>query len=139
VQGRGATLAYLPHPDACSRCEVVAALTAARDDLATRDARGVLVLGGLARVAAPRELVALDREGAARRGCGTGKGASLLVADRYGEVWEHHLVGKHHALPTTNELVATVRLMALQCPECGVPDSAPLDRLPEPRSMPEGR
>ena len=49
----------------------------------------------------------------------------LLVADRFGVVWNAD-VHTHHRLPDTAELVARVRFLAIQCPECETLD-APVD------------
>jgi hypothetical protein len=44
-----------------------------------------------------------------------------VVADRYGGIYELALAGADHELPTTHQLVATAKLIDIQCPECGAP------------------
>lgn len=135
-QARDASVIYLPHPAPCDGCEAAMLdLVGAKEQLDLWAARPVLVLRdapaalGLPATLAP--FVALDPDGRTRRACGlTADDAALLIADRFGEVWESQAVGDDHAAPTHEQVISAVRYIAIQCPECGTPDSPALDRLP---------
>lgn len=135
-QARDASVIYFPHALPCDGClitmrELVDAaaqldLWAARPVFVLRDAPEALGLP-----ASLGRFVALDPAGRARRACGlTDDGAAVVIADRFGEVWESEAVGDDHAGPTHEQVISTVRYIAVQCPECATPDSPALDRLP---------
>jgi peroxiredoxin len=46
----------------------------------------------------------------------------LFVLDRYGEPYGRWTATDADALPSAAPLVSTLRLIELECPECGVPD-----------------
>ena len=43
---------------------------------------------------------------------------ALVVADQWGEVHEVHEAGEDHRFPAPAEVVAWLRYLAIQCPEC---------------------
>ncbi len=55
-----------------------------------------------------------------------GRWPSLLVADRYGMVWDHtEVTEKENAAAVMKRVLETLEFINLQCPECGVLDSPP--------------
>lgn len=49
-------------------------------------------------------------------------GAALVVLDRYGEAYGRWLAADADALPASETVLSTLRLIELECPECGVPE-----------------
>ncbi len=49
-------------------------------------------------------------------------GAALVVLDRYGEPYGHWLADDADRLPGAEAVLSALRLIELECPECGVPD-----------------
>ena len=47
---------------------------------------------------------------------------AVVVVDRHGQVWESATEQDHRQLPAAEELEQDVRFIAIQCPECDVPD-----------------
>ncbi len=83
---------------------------------------GGVVRAVLARASALALPVLVDPDGSARRRL-LGPDADLptvLVIDRYGAPWASYPVPGHR-FPSAEEIVASVRHEAFQCPECGVP------------------
>ncbi|HEU4587614.1 MAG TPA: hypothetical protein VFS11_03140 [Gemmatimonadales bacterium] len=52
----------------------------------------------------------------------TSNGAMVVVADQWGEVYFVAAAGAGHDLPSREEVVAWVRFLAIQCPECEGPE-----------------
>lgn len=135
-QARDASVIYLPHPLPCDGCHTtMRELVDATAQLDLWAARPVFVLRDAPeRLGVPATLgrfVALDPDGRTRRACGLADDdAAVMIADRFGEVWESQVVGDDHAAPTHEQIISTVRYIAIQCPECETPDSPALDRLP---------
>jgi len=84
----------------------------------TREAARVLPAPSGARVA-----VMADPTGEIRRRIGVPEGGmAVIVADRWGVVYHVTQSESPAALPRADDLVAWLRYLATQCPECGVPD-----------------
>lgn len=67
--------------------------------------------------------VLADVGGAARGRIGIAAGnAGLVIADRYGQVYEVNEVSAEVVLPSPGEIEEWVKFLATQCPECGVID-----------------
>ena len=49
-----------------------------------------------------------------------GPQAGLIIADRWGEIYETFRAGGGHDLPSEDEVLKNVRFIEIQCPECGV-------------------
>lgn len=49
-------------------------------------------------------------------------GAMVVITDQWGEVYFVATAGAGHDLPTREEVVAWVRFLAIQCPECEGPE-----------------
>lgn len=133
--GRLATVLVALHGD-CARCEAyLAALAAQEAELRDWDGRVVAVRVGRADAepaagssdgeeraqAAPHRLgervrVAADPE---RRLASAGITVpAVLIADQWGELFVVEPAGAGHALVAPAEIVAWLRYLAVQCPEC---------------------
>ena len=67
--------------------------------------------------------VLADVDGTARRRLNVPSDRSaLIIADRWGVVYDSVLAESGAELPDEDEVVEWVRYLATQCPECGVPD-----------------
>jgi hypothetical protein len=122
--GRHATAVVVVHDATCDACRrYVAQVGAAADDLAAWDGRVVVLvpgsLGDAAAFTSALELapavkvVATDADDAAA----LVEGAGVLIADRYGHVYDVTTAGNGHALPAPRELEEWLKFLATQCPE----------------------
>ena len=118
-----------PHP----HCEACRTFLGGLGDLARAlsvwDGQPMAVVGDVdearATTAPGSPHVLVDARGQARRDAGIpADGAAVLVGDRYGTVYRADAVGDDHGFPTVDELVTEARYIAVQCPECSVPDLA---------------
>lgn len=106
------------------RCEVCAGyarkLADLEDDLHEIDARAIVVLSEPGTLDLP---VWVDERARARqRFLATASDPPvILIVDRYGAAWRS-FPSRDHAFPPPAEVVATLRHLAFQCPECGVPE-----------------
>lgn len=67
--------------------------------------------------------VLADVDGAALRRLGVQRGkAALLIADRWGVVYDAVEADSEAELPPESETVEWAKYLSTQCPECGVPD-----------------
>jgi peroxiredoxin len=118
-----------PHEPGCAACRAyVEELTDSGDGFRRWDGRLIVVLpeGPLAGEGAldtRKEVFILQDEHdelwpRIGRGC-----AAVVVADRWGAIYEVVRDGEGHRLPTPHEVVEWLRYIAIQCPECGVPDT----------------
>jgi hypothetical protein len=107
--------------DRCEPCaDYARRLADLEDDLHEVDARAIVVLGESGSLDLP---VWIDRRGRARQRL-LGPAAELpviLIVDRYGGAVRSY-PSSGHAFPPPGEVVATLRHLAFQCPECGVPE-----------------
>jgi len=105
--------------DRCEPCAGYAReLAGLQDDLHEVDARAIVVLNE------PEDLdlpVWIDGPGRARQRflAPDAELPVLLIVDRYGAAWRS-FPARDHAFPAPAEVVATLRHLAFQCPECGV-------------------
>lgn len=106
------------------RCELCAGyarkLADLEDDLHEVDARAIVVLSEPGVLALP---VWIDGGARAQQRL-LGRSAELpviLIVDRYGAALRS-FPSRGHAFPLPAEVVATLRHLAFQCPECGVPE-----------------
>jgi hypothetical protein len=58
------------------------------------------------------------------RSIASGDHAAVIIADEWGEVFFAAEPSPAHNLPAPAEIVEWTRFIAIQCPECGVPDAA---------------
>jgi hypothetical protein len=105
--------------DQCELCAAYARkLADLEDDLRVIDARAIVVLSERGVLDLP---VWVDVRGRARQRL-LGPSAELpviLIVDRYGAALRS-FPSRDHAFPPPAEVVATLRHLAFQCPECGV-------------------
>lgn len=50
------------------------------------------------------------------------RGAAVVIADEWGEIFFAADAGAEQALPTPDEIVEWVRFISIQCPECEQPE-----------------
>jgi hypothetical protein len=107
--------------DGCKSCASYAGrLAEVEGDLGEVDARAIAVLSEPGVLALT---VWIDRRARARQRF-LGPAAELpviLIVDRYGAALRS-FPSPGHAFPPPDEVVATLRHLAFQCPECGVPE-----------------
>jgi len=116
---------YVAHPGDCPGCaDALRWLEARAPALARWDGRAVAILGAGAARGAGDAVALCDAEGRAREALGLDdpESALLLACDRFGQVYAAWRVGRDHALPSPDALETELRGIAIQCPECGVPD-----------------
>jgi hypothetical protein len=67
-------------------------------------------------------IVLVDADGGARRRVGvSGDDVAVIVADRWGAVYQVTAAGADHFLPDPRDLVGLAKFIDIQCPECEVP------------------
>jgi hypothetical protein len=107
--------------DRCEACARYARkLADLEGDLRELDARAIVVLNETGVLDLP---VWVDGRARARQRF-LGPAAELpviLIVDRYGAALRS-FPSRDHAFPLPSEVVATLRHLAFQCPECGVPE-----------------
>ena len=126
-QGTRASVLVFPHPGSCPECATyLAALSEIAEDLRLWGTRMLVVAPGPA--ADPRTsdspgyTVLADEEHTARSRVGVNDGdVAVIVADRYGAVYQVSAAGADHCLPDPGDLVELAKFIDIQCPECGVP------------------
>ena len=107
--------------DRCDACAGYARkLADLEDDLQEVDARAIVVLREPGVLDLP---VWVDERARARHRflAPDAELPLILIVDRYGAAWRS-LPSRDHAFPAPAEVVATLRHLAFQCPECGVSD-----------------
>ena len=123
--GTQSTLVVYLHPEPCQPCagylEELAPVAADLREWAT----------SLVAVVPADQADQADQEGpfpllhddaAARRQLGIGQDeAAVLLADRWGEVFEAAAVGADHGFPLPSQLVESAKILDLSCGECNVP------------------
>lgn len=121
--GRAVPILLCVHDADCAACRAwVQALAAADAELREWDGRPLVVFPGdldqAARFAAgvPFPVLA-DEAGKLWMRMGM-EGATVVVADPWGEVRFRHVAGTAHDLPSPAELMDWARFVAIQCPEC---------------------
>lgn len=128
-QKKNVVLAFAGDKD-CDHCRVLLrSLAAGHREIRAQDAEVLAVIAGSlddarqvkARDRLPYTVVA-DEGGRVHREVGAlGEGetpvVTVLVADRFGEVYSTYRESKHQALPTVGEIVDWLQFIELQCPE----------------------
>ncbi|MDP9072696.1 MAG: hypothetical protein M3N98_00745 [Actinomycetota bacterium] len=121
-QGVQASVVVLPHLVRCADCEAyLTDLSAVSEDLRQWATRVLVVVpSDASEVAGCTVLV--DPDGAARARIGVADNdVAVIVADRYGAVYQVDAAGADHCLPAPAALVELAKFIDIQCPECGVP------------------
>ena len=124
---RSATILVLAHPSECEDCAAyLRALDEGSESLDRWAARPVAVTPD-ADQAGRLGYPAVHDDGALRRRFrAADEDVVVLVADRHGEVWATWSTPDHAQLPALDALGQEARFIAIQCPECEVPDTAAL-------------
>ena len=120
-RGREAVVLVQVHDAACHQCRrYLAELSAGGIDLVWWQGRVVVVVPGtLADASAlrpsvdPSFVVVSDED----RRAVLGDGATVVIADRYGQIYHVGSAGSVHTLPTPRELEEWLKFLAIQCPE----------------------
>jgi hypothetical protein len=128
--GRASRVLLLLHGAGCARCAAYLDGLALRErELAAWDGHVLAVVpappsgasrsggGGVGGPDHPSVPVALDPHGRLASALPVGAPA-VLVADQWGEIHLAHGAGEAHAFPAPEEVVESVRYLAIQCPEC---------------------
>lgn len=124
---------FFHHGSACSDCremlrELAAHASVYRDEEAAILAIGPDPLAETRRLAAslssPYPILSdPSSEAVARQGLGV---PSLVISDRFGEIWAAWAGDGHEALPSSQEIRRWLEFVELQCPECSAPEWPPL-------------
>jgi hypothetical protein len=130
INARDALILLLVPEDAERWLPYVRGLNRRAEDVTYWYARIMLAVAGsdraaadLKRKAAPDLIVLADPERFldSRLGCRS-DAATVLVVDRYGQIYDVVEADRPEDLPDAAELEEWTRFLATQCPECGVPD-----------------
>jgi hypothetical protein len=124
LPGQQASLLVFAHPDPCDECaRYLDELAGSVDDLRGWATRLLAVTGADGDDADDHPFPLLrDEDGAARRRIGLGGDeAAVILADRWGEVFEVATFGPDHGFPLPRELVESAKIVDLSCGECNVP------------------
>ena len=119
LRGRCNLLLFLAHPPGCSLCVELLGKFAANLGL-LRDLEAevlALVPGEAAEVQAFAQRLALPFPVCAVRQNEFGSDATLIVADRFGEIFAMVRAGATHRLLTVEEVVEELTFIGVQCPE----------------------
>jgi peroxiredoxin len=127
ASGREATVLVFIHSNQCAECKrYLTDLAALANDFAWWGGRVVVrVPGSLDQATAlQRELglpfiVTSDPD---ERASLIGDDAGVVIADRYGQVYDVNAAGPQHGFMTPAEVDEWLKFIGTQCPECGVPD-----------------
>ena len=120
--GQLATLLVLVHPDGCPACaDYLGEVGDAVDDLRSWGTQVVGVTPGPLPDHLPF-LVLGDEDNSGRRRLGIADDeAAVLLADRWGEVFEVAAFGGDHGFPLPRQLVESAKIVDVSCGECNVP------------------
>jgi len=118
-RGRFNLLLFLTHPPGCALCEET--LQELDQSLARRDSDTtrilVIVPGAAAKVRAMKQRLALSIPVLVDAGAVLGNGATMIVTDRFGEVFSISRADEQHRLLTAAQLAEELAFVTLQCPE----------------------
>lgn len=133
--GREASALFLPHTHDCAACADYHArlAQAQRTELRHWYGRSLLLWStaeplpaGYAAAAGAVIPTFVDTE-VTRGAAGPGE-VALIIADRFGRIFDTVRAPEADALPDAGEIEEWFRFLAMQCPECGVPDDPGLGR-----------
>ena len=120
---RRSRVVFFTHPGACGDCARLAAgLLETRDALRRSDSDLWFVGDSVPPVTTTADdvrRVTGDAERGLRTRAGVSEdGAWLIVADRWGQVWQAAAADDRHTLATPADALETAWFIAVQCPEC---------------------
>lgn len=121
--GRRSPLLVLVHGAGCAACgDFVRRLEADSQSIEEWDGRPLVIAPeDLARAEELRHRTRLPVLADPERRLGTAlsvRAPAVVVADQWGEVHEVHEAGEDHRFPEPDAVVAWLRYLAIQCPEC---------------------
>ena len=127
--GRGPRILLLTHAPDCAVCErYLRGITRHAAEISEWDGRLLVVVpgsageaGALAGADPPGVRVLADPGQRVARQLGL-RGAAVVIADEWGEIYFAVDAGVEHALPAPEEIVDWVRFISIQCPECEQPE-----------------
>lgn len=127
--GRGPRILLLTHAPDCTACErYLRKITRRAAEISTWDGRLLVVVpgsagesGALAGDDPPGARVLADPGQRVARQLGL-RGAAVVIADEWGEIYFAADSGAEHELPAPEEIVEWVRFISIQCPECEQPE-----------------
>jgi hypothetical protein len=127
---RGAPVLLVPPPSALAAEAYVLTFLTDSASLDVWNGRPLVVVGSLEQadqlageVAAPRDRLVVDADGRLRRSLGfEGSRWGLVIADRWGVVYQVSEADHAEELPDIGEIREWTKFLATQCPECGVID-----------------
>lgn len=114
---------FFTHPGVCAACSsYTRALLDVRDDLDRWDG-DIWLVGDIAEGGAPpvTDVVRVTGDGdhQLRQRCGLSPDdARVVVADRWGQIWQTAVADDRHSLVDPAEVLETTKFIAIQCPEC---------------------
>jgi peroxiredoxin len=129
--GREARILFFSHGTDCEACRTyLEGLLSKSRALEDWDSKIIVILpvdleeaNRLYQQLAPEFPFLADPDGAARTRFGIAEGeVGIFVADRYGVIWYTDRAREATGLPQPEEMETRARFLAVQCPECGVPD-----------------
>lgn len=118
-RGRRNLVLFLTHPSGCAGCEEkLRELAAGRAELAAEAAELLAVVPGAEPEAAElKGRLGLPFPVLADAAGSLGNEGTLVVADRFGEIFACTRAGQQHELPSIPEIVEELAFIGVQCPE----------------------
>ena len=118
-RGQSNLVLFLAHSATCAHCEEkLRELNLAVHKLREEGAELLVVVpGSSAEVQQLKRQLALSIPVLVATGGTLGEDATIIVTDRFGEIFFIASAGARHALPTATQLVAELAFVELQCPE----------------------
>jgi hypothetical protein len=111
------------HPGGCAECSSYARDLLELGDSLDRWDGDLWLVGdiadGIARTVTDVVRVTGDADRGLRQRCDLSPDdARVVVADRWGQIWQTAVADDHHTLVDPADVLETTKLIAIQCPEC---------------------
>ncbi|HET7275070.1 MAG TPA: hypothetical protein VFI91_07800 [Longimicrobiaceae bacterium] len=123
-RGKGPRIVLAIHSAECTGCrDYMEAITDRTGEIERWDARVLVVVPGAAEaisgvaVSSPAFEMLSDADGRLNW-----PGATIAIADEWGEIYFAMDAGTDHEFPSTDEVTDWLRFIAIQCPECEQPE-----------------
>jgi hypothetical protein len=127
-----AQVIVVPHPRPCDACAAyIRSFEPILKQLSDEKADVLVVVNRGWDDAGPFPVRALVDDGRVAGRIAVGETPTVVVADRFGQVFVRLEAGSDHEFPDHDRVLETLLDIAIRCPECGVPD------VPSPATMPE--
>lgn len=123
----------LTHAEPCQACAAyLGSFESVAELLRVERADVIAVVGeGWQQTAVPVPVVAAVDDGVVGRRLSADGAPVIVVADRFGQLFDRFEAGPEHRFPTHEGVLASLLDIAIRCPECGVPD------VPSPEVLPD--